>query len=323
MKRILSLLILLFIFNACDDGNLTVDVIDFSEGSILKCGDKDVLYKVKDNEMLYLEISSSVFTNNPTPTGEPLEIPIGNGVHVVYRKYSANVSQDNLCPTVPSATPALSEQWEATSGTLQITVSAVYGAPNATTNQTKIIGYKYYIVFKNTTFLKPDGTTQLYGDGNGVFVFGNYTVNVTPLALGFDEQAQKSTCDNRIFNFNSSEAFILDVADYATLFANEVTTTPRTALLDSTHKLTYRLYSGVINDQFLCTTPTPTTSILSQEWNGVDGVDNISGIIEVSTTTLGTDFQHTIVLKNVTMKKGNSTFYLGDTYTFGSFITTP
>ena len=34
MKRILSIVLLLLFITACDDGNLTVDVIDFSEGAI-------------------------------------------------------------------------------------------------------------------------------------------------------------------------------------------------------------------------------------------------------------------------------------------------
>ena len=116
---------------------------------------------------------------------------------------------------------------------------------------------------------------------------------------------------------------ILDVADFATLFDNSVTTTPRTATIDSTNKLTYRLYSGQVDDAYFCATTTPTTPTLTQEWKAVDGVATVSGIIEVSTATFGTGFQHTIRLKKVTFKKGNSTFYYGDDILYGSFITNP
>ena len=37
---------MLFI-TACDDGNLTVDVIDFSEVPAQKCSAKDVIYTIK------------------------------------------------------------------------------------------------------------------------------------------------------------------------------------------------------------------------------------------------------------------------------------
>ncbi len=323
MKRIISILTLLFIINACDDGNVTVDAIDFSEGNVLKCGLKDVLYKVKDNQMLFIEIPSSNFTSEPTLTGAPLEVPITGTVKVVYRKYSSNVTSDNLCPTVPDGIPNQIEQWDATSGIIQITVTPIYTVTNAVTNQTKITSYKYYITLKNTTFLKPDGSTQLYGDGNGMFVFGNYTVTATPPALGFDEVVDKSSCDNRIFNFGTSEAMILDVgANFPTLFANEVTTTPRTALLSDINKLFYKQYANTVTDANFCPTLTTTPAIVS-DWSGVDGVEGVSGTIEVSTTTLGSGFQHTIHFKKVSLKKGNNTFYLGDDYVYGSFVTNP
>ena len=54
MKRILCLLSLLLFITACDDGKLTVDVIDFSEVPAQKCSNKDVIYKVKDAEMLFI-----------------------------------------------------------------------------------------------------------------------------------------------------------------------------------------------------------------------------------------------------------------------------
>ena len=324
MKRIISLLSLLLIINACDDGNLTVDAIDFTEGNVLKCGLKDVLYKVKDNEMLFIEIPSSYFTTEPTLTGAPLEIPITGTIKVVYRKYAGTVSADNLCPTVPDGLPNLQEEWNATSGIIQITVTPIYTVTDATTNQTKITGYKYYLALKNTTFLKPDGSTQLYGDGNGMFAFGNYTVTATPPALGFDDQVDQSSCDYRIFNFGTSEAMILDVADnFPTLFANEQTTTPRTALIDATHKLNFKQFSNSVTDAYFCAATIPATPTLLQDWTAVEGVTGESGIIEVSTTTFGAGFQHTIHLKKVSMSKGNSSFYLGDDYIFGSFVTNP
>ncbi|WP_162128341.1 hypothetical protein [Flavobacterium phycosphaerae] len=314
MKRILSILTLLFIINACDDGDLTIDTIDFSEVTAKKCDLKDIIYKVKDSEMLILAIPATTFPNDQTPDGTPITLPINTTNQVIYRQYSSTVSSDNICPTVPSANPSLTEEWKATAGTIQITSTAIY-APT-TSNGTKITNYNHYIVFKNVTFQTPNGT-QVYEN----YVFGNYTTTATALAFGFDTEVQKSTCDNRIFNFNGSEALILDVANYATLFENAVTTTPRTAVIDSTNKLTYQLYSNTVNDTYFCTTP--TTPVLSQEWKADNSVTDVSGIIEVTTTTLWTDFQHTIRFKKVTFKRGNSTFYLGDDVLYGSFITTP
>lgn len=323
MKRIISLFALLVLINACDDGNVTVDAIDFSEGNVLKCSLKDVYYKVKDNQMFFIELPDSNFSTEPTDPDTPNEVPITGSVRVVYRKYSSNVTSDNLCPTVPNGIPNQIEEWNATSGIIQIAITPIYTTTNPTTNQTKISGYKYYITLKNTTFQKPDGSTQLYGDGNGKFVFGNYTKSVTQPALGFDELVDKSTCDNRLFNFGTSEVMILDVGtNFSTLFANEVTTTPRTALLDDSHKVYYKQYANTVTDANFCPTLSTTPALLN-DWSAEAGVEAVSGIIEVSTTTLGPSFQHTIHFKKVTLKKGNNTFYLGDDYIYGSFVTNP
>jgi len=316
MKRILSIFTLLLLITACDDGNLTVDAIDFSEIAAQKCSLKDVLYKVKDNEMLYLEIPATTFTENETLVDEPIELQINSTNKVTYRKYSDVVTANNICPTVPSGTPAVTEQWEATAGTIQITATAIK-TTNSTTNATKITGYKYYIVFKNITFQKPTGP-QVYT----TFIFGNYSTTISPLAFGFDDQVDKSSCDNRIFNFSGSESLVFDPGtNYATLFPNEPAT--KTALIDATNKLTYRLFNNAVTDAYFCATTTPATPLLTQQWDAVQGVESTSGMIEVVTVPFGAGFQHTIHFKKLVLQKGNSTFTLGDDYIFGSFVTNP
>lgn len=316
MKRILRILSLLVLIAACDDGNLTVDVIDFSEVAVQKCSDKDVIYKVKDAELLFIEIPSSTFINDATVEGEPIEVAINSINKVTYRKYNGTVSSANICPTVPNATPNLIEEWNASSGTIQITSTAIKST-NTVDNSTRITGYTYNIVFKNITFQKPTGP-QVYE----TFPFGNYARDVSRLAFGFNEEVDKSACSTKIYDFSGAEVFTLDVENYTTLFANEVTTTPRTALISATNKLSYRLYSGAVTDaNYFCATTIPTTPTLLQQWNAIDGIEATSGIIEVSTATLGSGFQHTIRLKKVTLKKGNSDFSLGDDYLFGTLIT--
>jgi hypothetical protein len=316
MKRIVCAILLLFIVNACDDGDLKVDIIDFSDVAAVKCSQKDVIYKIKATEMLLLAVPAAAFVNVETLPDTPREIAINASNEVIYRQYNGTVSADNICLTLPAATPNVIEEWKATSGTIEITTTA-----NKTidaNNATRITGYKHNIVFKNITFQKPNGD-QTYE----TYIFGDYTTPFASLAFGFDEEVYKSTCDNRIFDFAGSEAFILDVTDYATLFENEVTTTPRTAVISATNKLSYRLYSNTISNTYFCTTPQPTTPALLQQWNAVDGVTGVNGIIAVTTTTFGTGFQHTIHLKKVTLKRDNSTFDLGDDYLYGTFITNP
>ncbi|MDN3676823.1 hypothetical protein QWY90_05795 [Flavobacterium paronense] len=315
MKRILCILTLLLIITACDDGNLTVDVIDFTDVAAQKCSDKDVIYKIKDAEMLFIEIPSTTFTSDVTLAGTPIEVPINSTNKVTYRKYASTVTANNICGSAPDVTPNLVEQWNATSGTIQITSTAVKST-NTTDNSTRITGYTYNIVFKNISFQKPTAL-QTYT----TFPFGNYATTVSQLAFGFNHEVDKSACNNKIYDFSGGEVFTLDVEDYTTLFASEVTTTPRTALISTTNKLSYRLYSGTITDAYFCATTIPSSPTLTQQWNAIDGIEATSGIIEVTTTTLGSQHLHTIRLKKVTLKKGNSDFSLGDDYLFGTLIT--
>ncbi len=318
MKRFLGLISLLFFISACDDGDLIVETIDFESITATKCDTKDIIYKLKDTEILLLQIPDETFLENETLEDEPIEIEITATTNVIYRLYNGQVSSDNICLLVPDATPNVIEEWVTTSGTIQITTTAIK-TTDAETNATKITGYKHFIVLKDVIFQKPGGN-QTYD----LFTFGNYNTTISPLAFGFDEEAvTKSTCDDRVFSFSGGEAFILDVDNFASLFANEQTTTPRKATISGTKKLTYKLFSGTVNNTFFCASPTPSLPALSEEWNAVDGVENISGEIEVTTTSNGPNtYRHTVRLKKVTMKKGNTSFYLGDDILYGSFDTT-
>jgi hypothetical protein len=316
MKRILGVLMLLLFITACDDGKLTVDVIDFSEVPVQKCSDKDVLYKVKYTEMLILEIPATTFAANQTIDGAPILVPLSTNAKVTYRRYASAASSLNVCGTLPSATPNLVEEWNATAGTIQITSTAIKNT-NTTTGFETITGYTYNIVFINITFQKSNGIDQIYPE----FPFGNYTKTESALAFGFNEEVDKSTCSTKIYDFSGGEVFTLDVADYATLFANVVTLTPRTALISATNTLSYRLYSNAITNAYFCATTTPATPTLTQQWDAVNGIEATSGIIEVTTIPFLTGFQHTIHLKNVTLKKGNSDFSLGNDYLFGTLVT--
>lgn len=317
MKRLLALFLLGFTINACDDGDLTVENIDFTDVTASKCDTKDVVYKIKDSEMLLIEIPAETFVNDQTPEGTPISVAISSTVKVKYRQYNGNITDDNICPTIPDANSSLQEEWNAIAGTIQITTTAIKST-NQTTGATRITGYRHYIVFKNITFEKPNGV-QTYE----TYVFGNYNTTFSALPLSFGEEAQKSSCDTRVFNISGSELLTLNTANYASLFENTVTTTPRTALINSSNAVSYKLYNGAVNDALLCTSTPPDFPAVTQEWNAVDGVENLSGIIEVTTDDDGLGgvaFRHTIRLKKVTMKKGNSDFYLGDEYLLGSFI---
>jgi hypothetical protein len=310
-------MILTVILNSCDDGNLIQEDINFENASTQSCSSNNIIYKINGSEALLLEIPKSSFTDEPSGT-TPTNLTIGGSNRVVYRFYNGAVASNNICETIPPATPVVNSQWNATAGTIQITTTTIK-TTNTTDNSTKITGYNHNIVFKNITFAKENGT-QVYE----TFPFGDFTTTATNLAFNFDKTLEKCSNSILVYNYTTSEALTLAI-DPA-LLSNEVTApnTPRKGILSATKNiLTYRLFSDLLTGSYFCNATTPATPAVQQEWTGVDGVTDVSGIVEVTTTTSGpTSFKHTIVLKKVTFKRGNSNFLLGDNYIYGDLFTT-
>nr|WP_315187196.1 hypothetical protein [uncultured Flavobacterium sp.] len=318
MKKVVGLLFFLFVLNSCDDGNLVQEDITFENTATQSCSTNNIIYKLKDKEALILEIPESSFINEPTLEGSPRIINISSTNRVVYRFYNGAVSANNICETIPPATPIVTDQWNATDGTIQIITSAVKNT-DATTGRTKITGYNHNVVFKNITFAKNNGT-QVYE----TFPFGDYVTTATTLPFGFDETVEQCSSSKQIYNYTSSEALTLDIDP--DLIKNEITplNSPRTGVIGtSINKLVYRLYSnGVLTPDYFCNATLPILPSISQEWIAESGVTNVSGIVEVTTSKVLETYVHTIVLKKVTFTKGNSDFTLGDSYTYGELTTT-
>lgn len=316
MKRVLSLLAFIILFSSCDDGNLVQEDIDFADVQTKVCTLNNIVYKLKEQEALLLEIPTSIFVNEPTGN-TPITIGIGTTSNrVVYNFYNGTVSTDNICETIPPATPYITDQWIATDGTIQIVTTSI--KKTYSDNSTRITGYNHNIILKNVTFAKKNGT-QVYE----TFPFGDY---VTPFSLNFqfDKTLEKCSDSNLIYNINGSESLTLDIDP--DLILNEATplNSPRKGIIEGTKNiLKYQSFTGLLPADYFCTNPTPVTPAIEQEWNAVEGETGVKGIIEVTTTTNGPgSFKHTIVLKKVSLKKGDSDFSLGDNFLYGDVFTT-
>lgn len=313
MKRVVSLLVFALLLNGCDDGDLIQEDISFEDVATQNCTTNDIIYKLKDSEALILEVVGFTF---PTET-KSQELDISASNRVLYRFYNGAVTSSTICETIPPATPIVVDQWTTSGGKIVINTTAVK-TTNTTDNSTKITGYNHNITFKNITFVKSNGT-QVYE----TFPFGDYVISATPLPFAFNKTLEQCSSSKQLYDYNSSEALILDIDP--TLIVNEATplNAPRTGLIsDTKNKLTYRLFSGLLTGAYFCNTTFPATPAVSEEWIAVAGVANESGIVEVTTTTLGTGFKHTVVLKKAKMKKGSSDFILGDNYIYGELLTT-
>ena len=315
MKRFLGILFLVVIISGCDDGDLFLEDINFDKATVATCANNDIIYKLNEKEALLLELPGFIF---PSET-KTQEVTIGGSNRVVYRFFNGTVKTDNICETIPPATPIVVDQWTAEAGGKIVITSTPIKTTDATTNSSKITGYNHYIVLKNIVFIKTNNDKQKYPE----FIFGDYKTTVTSIPFAFTKTLGQCTTSKQVYNFINSEALTLNNIE-AGLIKNEVTAlnTPRTALIGSTtNSLIYRSYTGLLTESYFCNATTPTTPTLFQEWKAAAGVANTEGIIEVTTTTFGTGFKHTIVLKKVKMVRGSDDFSLGDNYIYGELIT--
>ncbi len=314
MKKIFSIFFLSLFLNGCDDGDLTQENIDFESVTAQKCSNTNIIYKVKENEALLIDASGIQFPTEETTQ----EIAINATNRVIYRFYNGTVTSATLCETIPPANPIVVDEWIGTGGKIVITTKAVKPL-NQTDNSTRITGYSHSITFKNITFNKGNGD-QVHID----LPFGDYIISATPLPFSFTKILKQCQDTKQLHDKNTGEALILDI-DPA-LIKNESTplNSPRVGLIGNTiNKLTYRLFSGgLLTDSYFCNATYPTTPSVTEEWIGIPGLANTNGSIEVTTTTFGTGFKHTIILKRVKLKKGTNDFSLGDNYVYGELLTT-
>jgi len=323
MKKYAALLLFALFLNGCDDGDLTVDEIDFSDIATSQACDATtnaLIYKLKPQEALLLQMPEGALKNENQQYSYPIDSK-GNGLYrVVYRAYDGTVATANICGTIPPSTPKVTEEWLGVDGVIEITSKQI-SPQNTTDDGTRITGYEHSIIFRNITFAKPAGNQT-----ETEFVFGTYNTTVTPANLTFKTNPNGSAyeCDEvaRVYNYNTSFYLSIDDIDPA-LLVNVVTPSnqPRTSLISATqNKVFYRVAkaeTGSINPAFICAKIQPASPAIEETWTGQLGKANESGIIEVTTTLTGQVYTHTVVLRNVILEKGTSNFKLGSTFLLG------
>lgn len=326
MRKYTCLLLFAFLLNGCDDGDITVSQIDFEDvEKAQNCTDENLLvYKLKPQESLLLQVAENTFPNEPTAPNDPEIYTINNSTYrLAYRSYDGTIQGTDICSLIQPVSPKVINEWYATDGIMYITTAA--DKENTADNGTTITGYTHTITIKNVTYVSgglPVTVPEIkFGD------FKTAIATEDKLTLTFKEAAnQCGGLTGQIYNFNENSAITIDAID-PSLIVNSVTplNEPRTGLLDTAkNKLLYRVYTGgVITNSFFCNATTPTTPVLKETWTGDNGLPNVSGIIEVTTSTLGTSFKHVIVLKQAIIRKGNNFISLGDNFVLGELVTTP
>ena len=326
MRKFASLLLFALLLNGCDDGDITVDTIDFTEVTAASCNPEtnELIYKLKSQEALLLQMPDGTLENEPTPVDKPRTFSINNNnFRLFYRSYDGAVAKTNICDLIPPTTPKIIDEWYAKSGTIEIRTT-VQTTLNETTGATTISGYTHNIVITNLTY-----SVESLDVTQPEVVFGDFKTTVDSedrLNLTFTKPVGQCPAIKQIYVYNESSAMTIDNID-PLLIQNVATPAnqPRLSVLGATtNKLLYKVYTGgVLSDSYFCKSPVPATPVLKETWAAVNGVANESGIIEVTTTTdVPGTFKHTIRLRNTFLIKGNNKFNLGTSYLLGELYTT-
>ncbi|UWY26526.1 hypothetical protein [Flavobacterium sp. TR2] len=324
MKKYAALLLFALFLNGCDDGDLTVDEIDFADVKESQACDpttNTLIYKLKTQEALLLQMPQGAIINDNGTKTYTIDANGTGSYRVVYRAYDGAVTKENICGVIPPSIPKVTEEWLGVEGQIEIVTTQIDPANTNNDGGTRITGYEHSIVFRNITFMKPAGKQT-----EKEFVFGTFNTTVTPADLTFKTNPNGSAyeCDEvkRVYNYNNSFYLSIDDIDPA-LLVNVVTPSnqPRTSLITATqNKVFYRTAkaeTGSITPLYVCSKIQPTSPIIEETWTGQLGKPNESGIIEVTTTLTGQVYTHTIVLRNVILEKGNSSFKLGNSFVLG------
>lgn len=330
MKKYASLLLLAIFLNGCDDGDLTVDQINFDSVTPTSCipfvenslnTDPFIIYKLKPQESLILQVPK---TNGAGIVNDPgvKEYDIDNSQYrVLYRAYNGTVSKDNVCGTIPPSSPNVTEEWIGTAGKIKIVTSQVPTETDAN-DSFRIKAYNHVITFENITFLKPAGPQV-----ETLFEFGTFQTTVTPADLTFQnaDTGEAFICDDKtkVYNYSASMTVLVENLS-AGLIINQATPAgqPRTAdVTATTNKVVYRNFvpgTGSITTAYpFCLAQPPAVPAVNETWIGASDPLDTKATIEVSTQETAGTFIHTIVLKNVLLTKGNSSFKLGNVFTLG------
>ncbi|MBS7232978.1 hypothetical protein KHA90_18310 [Flavobacterium psychroterrae] len=324
MKKYASLILFALLLNGCDDGDLTVDTIDFDDTTITSqtCDPltNNLIYRLKPQESLLIQLPDDKIINDQTIKDQPLVYDIDNSLYrVVYRAYDGTVATANICGAIPPTSPKVTEEWQATAG--QIVIISQQNTDNtATDGSSKITGYTHNIAFRNITFLKPSGP-QVEEEFN----FGNFVTAYTSPSTIYTNPVQQCSNTKQIYNFNTTSALTIDNID-PLLIVNEITPTdkPRTGLINATtNKVLLRSYiNGTLTQSYFCGSTIPSSPAVNETWIAQNGSEGQSGIIQVTTTKVLNTYTHNIVLKSVKLVKGNSSFNLATNYILGNLEVT-
>jgi len=127
MKQVLYLG-LLALMMSCNDGDLSIETIDFDSVDIRTCESavttqSSVFFKINDDETLILTLQSGVLRNEVSES--EIESNVPGQSQLTYRIFSDQVSNDYFCDAIPPIEPMVVEEINAESGSVFVNTVAL------------------------------------------------------------------------------------------------------------------------------------------------------------------------------------------------------
>lgn len=160
--RILHLLGLIFT-TACSDGDINIASIDFGDLSLQSCSrniETSLFFKINDTESIALELPSGLLQNSISEN--TIEQSLNGPAFLTYRIFQESIAADYYCSSLPTISPNVIRNAEATSGTVLIDSSLSEDGNS----------FEHHIQLSGVTFIDDQGKriTDLNISDFGVFV---------------------------------------------------------------------------------------------------------------------------------------------------------
>lgn len=160
MRKLITLLIIVLSFYACNDGDFDIPEFEFTE-DVFSCGEY-LLYKKSQSAT-----ESMVLILSDDQIGSELgdaSYPISSTLPVNYRIFNEGIGSDYYCMAIPPVGPTVLKELNALSGDIHILTAEII-------SDGILEGYSYEISISDLLFM--DGDERIYFEN---FYFGIFTL---------------------------------------------------------------------------------------------------------------------------------------------------
>ncbi|MGS2762290.1 hypothetical protein [Sinomicrobium sp. M5D2P9] len=301
----------ILLLTGCNDGDLDIERVDFSESSITGCTnfeDTGLLFKIADNEALILQLESNFLRNRVTADSIESNIP-GNS-QLYYRFFDNAVTNEYFCNTVPPSTPAVLQEVVATGGVIRA----------LSTPKSDGTGFNHGIVIHGAVLMNDAGERVI----ENRFPLGTYTTIPPSAAIGAEFSNVIHCNDTLVYkagtdNTDRGIALVLDLEEG--LFRNEETEedSPIISTIGTEgSRVFFYVFDGEVPDNYFCLEEKPETPVQLARYEAIQGE------IAITTTETSdrTGFSHQINFQKMILLNANEERLLGQNANFGTFTIT-